>query len=306
MNKNKTIKKIQIPEKIIGKPFGKKELKLIIEEIKIAQPLTRAEIARRVCKRLNWKNAGGKYQEMSTKVALLRLHRAKLIKLPPPLQINGNGKKIKLRKIEMPLPIPIIMPVDKLQNLKLFRVKGKKASALYNALIERYHYLGYKPMAGAQIRYFIKCKEGLLGVIGFGASAWKISPRDKFIGWEVFIREKNLHLIVNNSRFLILPWIRSANLASKILSLCARKIQNDFLSLYGYYPVLLETFVEKERFKGHCYRAANWICVGQTQGRGKKHIYKTQGVPIKDIWLYPLQRNFKKILMGVPDDKKMD
>jgi len=292
-----TIAKIEkLPRRLLGRPFNYNILSAIREEITTAKPATREEIARRVCRRLDWKSPGGKYQVMSAKVGLLRLHRASLIKLPAPIRGNGNGQKLRKRPIKLPKENPLGLSVDKLHDIKLCRVADSEQSALYNELMLKYHYLGYTPMAGAQIRYLFRCKEGLLGAVGFGASAWKVAPRDAFIGWTPSVREKNLHLVLNNSRFLILPWINSKNLASKILGLCARHILKDFTESYGYKPVLLETFVEKDRYTGTCYRAANWICVGETKGRGKKHVRKTPGVPVKDIWLYPLQRDYREIL----------
>ncbi|MBW2218192.1 MAG: DUF4338 domain-containing protein [Deltaproteobacteria bacterium] len=235
---------------------------------------------------------------MSARVGLLRLHRAGLIKLPPPIRRNGNGRNLRPSTVSIPAIHSTNLPVQKLRGLTLQRVKTAQQSAVYNALIDRYHYLGYSPMAGAQVRYLFKWEQGLLGAIGFGASAWKIAPRDLYIGWKPLVREKNLHLIVNNARFLILPGVHSANLASKILAMCTKRIPDDFLNQYGYNPVLLETFVERDRFRGGCYRAANWQCVGQTQGRGKKHKYKTPGIAVKDIWLYPLRRDFRRALMS--------
>lgn len=135
--------------------------------------------------------------------------------------------------------------------------------------MERYHYLGYTPLPGAQIRYFIRSSTGLLGAIGFSAASWKVAPRDTWIGWSASVQKQNLHLIVNNSRFLILPWVKSKNLSSHILSLCAQQLPHDWQQTYGYTPVLMETFVEKDRFAGTCYKAANWIYVGLTKGRGK-------------------------------------
>ena len=169
---------------------------------------------------------------------------------------------------------------------------------LYNTLLERYHYLGYSALAGAQIRYLIRCREGLLGAVGFGASAWRLHPRDRWIGWKKESRERPLHLILNNSRFLILPTVRSANLGSKVLSLAARRIGRDFQERYGYSPVLLETFVEVGRFAGTVYRAANWIEVGQTQGRGKEDRLHQAALPRKTIWLYPLRQDFRARLDG--------
>lgn len=289
---------IRAPEKLLGKTFGTEGLIAVQEEIRAAKPNNRAEIARRVCRRLGWKSKGGKYQFMSTRVALLRLHRAGLVELPPPIRGNGNGHSLRPTGVSLPEVCPVEVPVDRLRGLHLRPVEVRQHSALYNAVMERHHYLGYSPMAGAQVRYLFKWEKGLLGAIGFGSAAWKLAPRDRFIGWEPSVREKNLHLIVNNSRFLILPWVHCTNLASKVLAMCARRISDDFLRLYGYRPVLLETFVERERFRGACYRAANWVCVGQTQGRGKKHRYKTPGVPVKDIWLYPLIRDFRRVLVS--------
>ena len=298
MNAPNKDKPARIPGKLLGKPFGIKGLNAVLEEIQVADPLNRAEIARRVCKRLNWKSPGGQYQFMSARVGLLRLHRQGLIQLPPPIRGNGNGRRLRPHSGVLPEIHPTSWPVHALPGLYLERVETDQQSKLYNALMDRHHYLGYSPMAGAQVRYLFGYRGGLLGAIGFGASAWKIAPRDRFIGWEPKVREKNLHLVVNNSRFLILPGIRSANLASKILALCAKRLPDDFRVLYGYRPVLLETFVEKDRFRGACYKAANWLCVGQTQGRGKKHQYKTPGVAIKDIWLYSLRRDFRRSLLA--------
>lgn len=161
----------------------------------------------------------------------------------------------------------------------------------------RYHYLGHKTLPGAQLRYFIKSENGtVLALIGFGASAWKTAPRDQFIGWSKEQREKRLHLIVNNARFLILPWVRSKNLASKILGLMARELPERWRARYGYSPVLLETFVDSERFLGTCYKAANWICIGETTGRGKCDRDHSSVIIKKKIWVLPLDKSFKTIL----------
>jgi hypothetical protein len=291
---------VTIPRRLVGKPFDRDVLVVIRREIEVAQPCNRAEIARQVCRRLDWKSPSGKYQLMSARVGLLRLHRAGLIQLPEPTRGNGNGRGLLPCPLPLPEPHRIEQAVHELPGLALRRVKGKPSSALYNALMDRHHYLGYSPMAGAQVRYLIVWEQGVLGGIGFGASAWKTAPRDRFIGWSRAVRHQNLHLILNNSRFLILPWVHSANLASKVLSLCARRIPEEFKREYGYAPVMLESFVERDRFTGHCYRAANWECVGRTQGRGKTHVYKAPGVPVKDIWLYPLRRDFRRFLQRSP------
>jgi hypothetical protein len=146
------------------------------------------------------------------------------------------------------------------------------------------------------MRFFVKTGEHLAALLGFSAAAWRIAPRDAFVGWTETQRKANLHLVVDNSRFLILPWVRSKNLASRILARVARTLPDLWQQRYHYRPVLLESFVEKERFSGTCYKAANWVCVGQTQGRGKWDRNFTCGKPVKTIWLYPLQRRFKEVL----------
>jgi len=140
----------------------------------------------------------------------------------------------------------------------------------------------------------------ILALISFSASAWQCAPRDQYIGWSHEQRKRNLHLIINNSRFLILPWVQSKNLASKILAMAARSIAEDWQYRYNYRPVLLETFVEKGRFKGTCYKAANWQYMGQTKGRGKLGPAGKISVPIKDIWLYPIHADYRNILIPTP------
>jgi hypothetical protein len=178
------------------------------------------------------------------------------------------------------------------------RVATSEESSLWNELIERYHYLGYHPLPGAQVRYLARDGERLLGALGFGAAAWKVAARDSLIGWTSDERKNRLHLVVNNARFLILPWIHVKNLASRILGLAARQVCSDWPELYCYQPVLLETFVERERFAGTCYKAANWLYAGQTRGRGKLDRYHRHNVPVKDVYLYPLDRRFRQLLTG--------
>ena len=141
----------------------------------------------------------------------------------------------------------------------------------------------------------------VLAVVGFGASAWKAAPRDRFIGWSVAQREARLQLVVNNARFLILPWVQVRNLASTVLARSSRRLPDDWQARYGYRPLLLETFVQSDRFAGTSYRAANWTHVGQTQGRGKLDVHRTHPLPRKDIWLYPLRRDFRRRLCAPLD-----
>jgi len=164
---------------------------------------------------------------------------------------------------------------------------------LWNELVARYHCLGYSPLPGAQMRYFIQARGQILGLFGFGAAAWTCQPRDTFIGWDHNTRRANLHLVVGNARFLILPCVRVPHLASAALGRLARRLPADWEALYGYRPALLETFVEADRFRGTSYRAANWICVGQTQGRGKLGRFKQFSLPVKHVYVYALTPDFR-------------
>ena len=278
----------------------------------MANPPIREEVARRVCRALDWTDALGQPKLMSCKVGLLRLHRGGWIELPAPLHGNGNGNGLVKQRIELPTEEPVVGDVRDLSGLHLAEVSDKAASALWNGLVDRYHYLGYKPLPGAQLRYLIRWDGGVLGAIGFGAAAWKVGARDCWIGWDAATREKQLGRLLNNARFLgncsmrcstscihavvILPWVRVPNLASKVLAMSARQLPVAFELRYGVRPVLLETFVETGRFQGTCYRAASWCCLGQTAGRGKLDRYKRRALPVKDIYVHPLTGDFRQAL----------
>ncbi len=279
-----------------GRDFSIEEIAYLRHLIQRKPELNRARLSRLVCEEFGWLRPDGRLKDMSCRVAMLRMESDGHITLPPPQKKNSNGKcRPQITEVSSPQP-PIMTPAGALGNLVLKQVVKPKESRLWNELIARYHYLGYNPLPGAQIRYLIYAGPHLLAALGFGAAAWKIAPRDRFIGWTPEYREKNLHLIVNNARFLILPWVTSRNLASRILAGVAKKILTDWQAFYGYRPVLLETFVEVERFTGACYRAANWLHLGQTQGRGKLDRYNLQGLPKKYIYVYPLHKNFRSIL----------
>lgn len=277
-----------------GREFSEQELVLIRALIAEDPSRTRADLSRLTCQRLHWYKPDGGLKEMSCRVAMLRMHEDGLIQLPPP---RCQRPQARIRFTPRTDPQPLLdQPVHALPALQLKAVHRQDDSRLWNEYIERYHYLGYKALPGAQLRYFVSAGPTRLALLGFGASAWQSAPRDHFIGWCHERRQRNLHLIVNNARFLILPWVQSKNLASKLLAMVAREVPKDWQARYGYRPVLMETFVETARFTGACYRAANWIYVGQTKGRGKLGPSGKQSVPVKDLWLYPLQRNFRRVL----------
>jgi hypothetical protein len=274
-----------------------------IRRLMAAEPkLNRAQLSRRVCSELHWLRPDGRSKEMSCRVAMLRMERDGLIALPRPEKGNGNGHtRPRLTTASDPKE-PLSLPARAVTPLEFRPVVTPGDSLLWNELIERYHYLKYKPLPGAQMRYLIFHGSYLLAVLGFSAAAWKVAPRDRFIGWHDGQRRRNLHCIVNNSRFLILPWVEVRNLASCILAAAAKRLGNDWKERYGYEPVLLETFVERSRFRGTCYRAANWIHVGDTQGRGKLDRQHRGLSTVKHIYLYPLHKSFRQKLCPTPDE----
>jgi hypothetical protein len=277
-----------------GRQFHAEEIAQIRQLIAEDPARTRAELSRLTCRRLAWYKADGGLKDMSARVAMLRMQADGLIELPPPRGPRPDPR-VRLSALSDPRP-PLDQPARALAPLSLQRVHQKAQSSLWNEYIQRYHYLGHKPLPGAQLRYLVYCTEQPIALLGFGAAAWQSAPRDRYIGWSHEQRQRNLHLIVNNARFLILPWVQSKNLASMILAQTARTLPNHWQEVYGYRPVLLETFVEKRRFRGTCYKAANWVYLGQTQGRGKLGPAGKQSVPIKDLWVYPLDRRFRDLL----------
>ena len=279
-----------------GRDFTAQELELIRQLIDEKPPRNRAQLSRLVCERLGWYKPDGGLKQMSCRVAMLRMHRDGLICLPPPRTRNGNGQPYTRISAATDPGRPLSRPVDQLTDLRLQIVADPCQSHLWNEYVQRYHYLGYQPLPGAQIRYLVRAQGQVVALLGFGAAAWKVADRDGFIGWSPDQRQARLHLLVNNARFLILPWVTCPNLASKLLAMALRRLSQDWQDRYSYRPVLVETFVETGRFEGICYRAANWIHVGQTQGRGKLDVKNQALLPVKDVWLYPLTRDFRQHL----------
>jgi len=296
-----------LPGRVCGKRFHPRALRIIRETIVEYRNGSRQEIARAVCDRLGWVDHLGRRKEMGAAVALLRFHRKGWIELPaarrryhPTLQVQSlpQGFAIPEQPLEGPLKI--------LGRIRLEMVTSRADSRLWNGLIATFHYLGYRTFCGAQLRYLVRSEQGVLGALGFSAAALTVRDRDRRIGWNREQRRANRHLVVNNSRFLIVPWVRVPHLASHLLGRAARQLPADFQARYGYRPVLLETFVEEGRFAGTCYRAANWAMVGRTSGRGRNDPRSWRQLreekprlPIKSIWLYPLADDWRAVLCNV-------
>ncbi len=279
-----------------GREFSVADIQAIKRLMQQDPSLKRSPLSRKLCELFEWIKPNGELKDMTCRVALLRMQADGLITLPP--------SRITVRRVRPHFPptaatdaqTSLLQPVHELGALTLRPVSGTAASHLWNEYVARYHYLGYTPLSGSQLRYNVFAGDRQVALLSFGASAWKLAGRDRFIGWHDPQRLKNLQLVVNNARFLILPWVQSKGLASKILSIAARQLPLDWHQRYGYRPVLLETFVESQRHRGTCYKAANWIHVGQTVGRGKESPVHEQIIPIKNIWLYPLRNEFRSLL----------
>ena len=231
----------------------------------------------------------------SAKVTMLAMHRDGLIALPAPQgRQNRPGPIVFGPDTEAPL-FPAPTTLDEVRPLDLRPVvRGTRESKLWNEFVARYHYLGYKTLVGAQMRYAVHDRDGWpLAMLGFSTAAWKLAPRDNFIGWTRQLREKNLPFVVDNPRFLILPWINIPNLGSHILAIIRRRLPDDWTERYNTTPVLIETFVETPRYTGAVYRASGWTRVGTTQGRGRYDRDRQSDKPKKDVWLRPLRRDWK-------------
>ena len=236
---------------------------------------------------------------MSCRVALLKLHRGGMIRLRPVTHRVPGGRKKKKFCEQIPAPKPIRCSLRELGGVELVKVGSadSKASRLWNGLMDRYHYLGSGPLCGAQMRYLIQSGGGQwLGALAFSAAAWRVKAREQWIGWSETARQNHLEKVVCNSRFLICPWVRVPHLASHVLAKSSRRLGADWQERYGLEPLLLETFVERGRFRGTCYRAANWVYVGKSLGRGRQDRAKSFSLSAKDLYVYPLRKRVRDVL----------
>ncbi len=281
-----------------GRELKPEELDLIRQITRDFSTLSLTELAFTVCELLEWRRPNGGLKSPECYDFLQALHgRGWLPWLSP------QPKKLRPRSTEWDersdAQAPLTGSIGDHLPVQLQLLDNSDDRRLFRQYIQRYHYLGYKVPYGAQLRYFVRSLESpcpLLACLLFTSAAWKMAPRDAYIGWSQAAHQANLPLLVNHSRFLILPWVRVPNLASHILSLAARQMPLDWLAAYRAQPVLLETLVDATRYHGGCYRAANWTEVGLTQGRGRMdRSGKAQGVR-KHIFLFPLHRHWRKRL----------
>jgi len=287
-------------KKFSGRVFSEGDMELIKYTAAAYPKLSRGELAGTVCELVGWVQANGKPKTAQCLQFLLKLEEEGYLTLPALNEkISKALKGTKKRPVAIDLSWIDTSELGERGPIKLEAVRPGDGLRQWRAYMSTYHRLGDPHVNGSRIRYTIKTEGGRdLGCMLFSASAWSLKPRDEWIGWGLADRKERLCLVVNQSRFLILPWIRSPNLASCALGMAARRIQKDWLDEYCYAPVLLETFVDLSLHKGIIYRAANWTYLGETQGRGRDDRHRNNAMTRKAIYTYPLQRDFREVLKG--------
>jgi hypothetical protein len=285
-----------------GRTIGADDIASIRQLIAQNPRASRRQLSVLVCQAWDWRQPNGAWRDMVCRGLMLALHRAGHIELPacrhaPP---NPLARRAKPATDFLVDPRPLRGPLRALQPLVIRQVRRTGEEDLFNGLVERYHYLGYTRAVGEHLKYLVLVQDRPVACLAWSSGPWHMGPRDRFIGWSPAVRRRNLHLLAYNTRFLILPWARVPHLASHILGRIARRISADWQRLYAHPVHYLETFVDQERFHGTCYRAANWVHLGQTTGRGIKEKTKKVTRSIKDVLGYPLSKDFRARLCEGP------
>lgn len=284
-----------------GRVFTPEEIAIIKEIINSHWDKGRNGISRIICETFNWRQPNGKLKGVACREALRRMERLKLITLPPPSLSGGYKglKTISAEDVNFDEPLYSIEGCFKKEESLSFAVVNESSNELlWRFLIQRYHYKGYCRIVGRYLKYCIYLNDGLVALIGIGDAILHHHLRDRWVGWDVQKRKRYLHLIVNNVRFLILPWVKVRNLASKILSEMTKRIASDWQRRYGYKPVLIETFVDASRFKATSYKAGNWIYLGRTEGKGRSGLRYFYHGECRDLFIYPLCKDAREVLLN--------
>lgn len=258
---------------------------------------SRRALSKLLCEAWNWRQANGALRDMVCRSLMLQLHRAGHIELPPVRRINPNplAKRRKPARVELDTT-PIRTTLSALQPLEFRQVRRSAEEQTFNGLIEEHHYLGYTQPVGEHLKYMVFADERPIACLAWCSGPRRLGPRDRFIAWSAEARRQNVRYLAYNTRYLIMPWIRVPHLASHILGAIARRIARDWEDLYAHPVYFLETFTDPARYRGTCYRAANWVVLGRTTGRGHNAPTYQQRVPVKEILAYPLTKNFRELL----------
>ena len=291
---------------ISGQQFTDRIISRIKKFIKHDPEESRRSLSRRVCDVMGWRSANGRLQDMSCRKALLKLDKLGVIKLPERKGTWSFQKKKTEASAFIPEHASVTCQFEELGKVILVPIESRNSqgSRIWNGLLKASHYLGNGPLCGAQIRYLVKSdRYGFLGGLSFSAAAWCLSARDEYIGWTEDARRHNLQRIVCNSRFLVVPDVKVHNLGSHVLSLALKRLGSDWKNRYGYTPVLVETFVDIDRFSGGVYKASNWIHIGSSKGEGRKAVKTDKNRSKKAIYLRTLTKNWQSILCRTPSGK---
>lgn len=281
-----------------GQTITAEQLVFLKEFIASHPESSRWRLSRQLCEELGWKQANGALRDVVCRGLLLMLERAGEIELPPVRwKIRGQCPSERKKPDAMLVDTtPVESALAELGRMDIWQVRRTANEPIFNSLIEHHHYLGYEQPVGEHLKYLVMGQGRPLACVAWSSAPRHLGPRDRFIGWGREARKRNIHLIAYNTRFLILPWVRVPHLASHILGSIARRVSGDWQKMYGHGIYLLETFVDPSRFRGTCYRAANWSLVGETTGRGKDDQTNRPNRPLKQILVLPLRRDFRRLL----------
>ena len=283
--------------KIQGRILTADDLGFIRALIREHPDWNRTRLSRHICEQWHWRDAAGRLKDMACRTMLLKLHRRGMLQLPARQSPSVNHRRGQSFQPVMHDTSPISCTLSELGPVRLSTADSGAEAKLWQTLMHCYHYLGFSTRVGKSIAYLVfDVRDRPVGALLFGAAAWRIAPRDAFIGWDNAQRRANLDFIVNNMRFLIPPWVRVPHLASHMLSQACRRITEDWCTKYGHEVVMLETFVQNDRFRGTCYKAANWLRLGNTTGRTRNDVHTNIRVPEKSIFVRPLRRDFRGVL----------
>ena len=288
------ISDMKIPQENIilrGREFSPAEIDLIKALVSSHSDLSRRKLSILISEKLDWRQANGNLKDRACRDVLIRLNNKGIITLPEPIS-DFTTQTAGVKHIDFNEPSCDITGTPKNFPAPVFHlVQNNEERNLWNYLVDRYHYKGCRIVVGRHLKYLIYLDQQLIGCFGFADAVLQLKSRDEWIGWDEKQRQANLHLVINNVRFLILPWVKVKYLASTLLGLSAKIVPDQWQKRYNYRPLVIETFVEKQRFTGTSYKAANWIYLGQTRGKGRSGMnYYTHGI-IKDIFdVYPLTR----------------
>ena len=280
-----------------GRDIGDSEVAFLRQLIGENPGLSRYALSRRVCEAWQWKQANGALCDMVCRGLLLLLDRAGAIQLPPPRCDSRNKPEGRDRPEPLvPDNRPVHGPLRDLGPLEFQQVRRTPREPLFNSLLEQYHYLAYQQPVGEHLKYLVSAQGQAIACLAWCSAPRHLACRDRFIGWSVEARKRNLHLLAYNTRFLILPWVAVPHLASHILGRMAKIVPRDWQQLYAHPLYWLETFIDPARFKGTCYRAANWQSLGSTTGRGHNARTKQRTQPVKELLGLPLTPRFRQLL----------